>query len=249
MKIIKEIFGRIWALWALIFFLPTLLIFVWPIAISFYLPEPYGMKVFRGTIRFWMTTFFYFIGSPLKIYGKQHHKSDTNYVVVSNHSSMMDVPIMTPFFPGHNKTIAKRSMTKVPLFGIIYKRGSVLVDRDNDASRRKSFEDMKQVLLKQRLDMVIYPEGTRNRTTKPLKEFFDGAFKLAIDCEKDIIPVVLLHSAKVLPPGKIFFLWPHRMEMHLLPPVSYIGKTTKELKQEVHQNMWDFIEEKRRLAS
>jgi 1-acyl-sn-glycerol-3-phosphate acyltransferase len=227
-------------------FLPALLVFVVPIGLSFYVREPYGMKLFRGTTRFWMTFFLYAIGSPLRIYGRQYHRPHTNYVVVSNHSSMMDVPAMTPFFPGPNKTIAKKSMAKVPLFGIIYTRGSVLVDRNSDASRRKSYEDMKNVLLDQGLDMVIYPEGTRNRTGKPLKDFYTGAFKLAVDCKKDIIPVVMLHTATVLPPGKIFFLWPHPIEMHLLEPVKVEGKTADQLKTEVRNVMWDFIEEKRK---
>jgi 1-acyl-sn-glycerol-3-phosphate acyltransferase len=245
MKVFKEIFGRVWALWGLIFFLPTLLIFVWPVWISFYLPEPWGMRVFRGATRFWMTIFLYVIGSPLRIYGRQHHKKGSNYVVVSNHCSLMDVPAMTPFFPGPNKTIAKKSMAKIPLFGIIYTRGSVLVDRSNDASRRKSYDSMKAVLLKAHLDMVIYPEGTRNRSGKPLKDFYDGAFRLAIDCKKEIIPVVMRHTAIVLPPGKPFFLWPHPIEMHLLPPISSENKTTAALKEEVFKAMWDFIESKK----
>lgn len=244
MKLIREIVGRIWALWGLIFFVPTLLIFVWPVWLSFYLPEPWGMRTFRGATRFWMTLFLYAIGSPLRIKGKNNHAKGKNYVVVSNHASLMDVPAMTPFFPGPNKTIAKKSMAKIPLFGIIYTRGSVLVDRNSDASRRQSYEAMKKVLLHEGIDMVVYPEGTRNRTGKPLKPFYDGAFKLAIDCQRDIIPVVMLHTAKVLPPGKPFFVWPHPIEMHLLPPVSVQGKSTSELKEEVFNLMWDFIMQK-----
>jgi 1-acyl-sn-glycerol-3-phosphate acyltransferase len=195
-----------------------------------------------------MTIFLHLIGSPLRIYGRNYHAKDENYVVVSNHSSMMDIPAMTPFFPGPNKTIAKKSMASIPIFGIIYRRGSVLVDRGSDASRRRSLDDMKKVLLVENLDMVIYPEGTRNRTGKPLKDFYDGAFRLALDCKKDIIPVVMLHTATVLPPGKPFFLWPHAIEMHLLPPVSIEGKTSEGLKKEVFSAMWDFIETRRKNA-
>jgi 1-acyl-sn-glycerol-3-phosphate acyltransferase len=245
MKIFKEIFGRIWAVWGLIVFVPTLLIFVWPVWFSFYLPEPWGMRVFRGVTRFWMTIFLYSIGSPLRIYGRDNHGKDRNYVVVSNHSSLMDVPAMTPFFPGPNKTIAKKSMAKIPLFGTIYKRGSVLVDRASDASRRKSYDAMKKVLLEEGIDMVIYPEGTRNRTGKPLKDFYDGAFRLAVDSKKDIIPVVMFHTATVLQPGKPFFLWPHPIEMHLLPPVEINGKSQSDLKKEVFDKMWAFIENRR----
>lgn len=240
-KVLVSIGGRLWAVWTLIVFIPTLLIFVWPILGSFYVKEPLGMRIFRISTQIWMQIFLHIIGCPLTIYGKQYHQKGKNYVVVCNHSSLMDVPLITPFFPGANKTIAKKSISKVPIFGWVYTRGSVLVERNNDASRRKSYEDMKKVLLEESIDMAIYPEGTRNRTQLPLKEFYDGAFRLAIDCKKDIIPVVMFHTATVLPAGKPFFVWPHALQMHLLPPISYENKTIAELKQEAFTAMWAFI--------
>lgn len=241
-KTIRTIFGTIWAVWGSLIFVPTLLIFVWPIYLSHHITEPWGMRIFRGSTKIWMTIFLYAIASPLRIYGRKNHHKGNNYVVVSNHSSMMDIPAMTPFFPGPNKTIAKESMAKIPLFGWIYQKGSILVDRNSDGSRRRSYEEMKAVLIKKGLDMVIYPEGTRNRTGKPLKEFYDGAFRLAIETQKPIIPVVMFHTATVLPPGKAFFLWPHPIEMHLLEPIDYKGKTIEQLKNETREKMWAFIE-------
>jgi 1-acyl-sn-glycerol-3-phosphate acyltransferase len=242
--IFVAIFGRIWALWGALFFIPTLLIAAPIIGISIRLPNRQGMMVFRAVTRVWMTLFLYWIGSPLRVYGRHNYNGSNNYVVVCNHQSMMDVPAMTPFFPGPNKTIAKKSMADIPFFGWVYRKGSVLVDRNSDASRRKSYEDMKKVLLKEGWDMVIYPEGTRNRTGKPLKDFYDGAFRLAIDTQKDILPVVLRHTATVLPPGKPFFLWPHPIEMHLLPAISHRNQTDKALKDICRQSMWQFIEDK-----
>ena len=151
----------------------------------------------------------------------------------------MDVPITTPFVPGANKTIAKRSFTKVPLFGLIYKRGSVLVDRDSNESRRRSYEDMKRTLA-QGLHMVIYPEGTRNRTSNPLKSFYDGAFNLAVETKKEVLPAMIFNTRKVLPPAQPFYLWPHKIEMHFLPPVASEGMTNKELKEKVYKLMWDY---------
>ncbi len=58
----------------------------------------------------------------------------------------MDVPMTTPFIPGPNKTIAKIEMASIPVFGVIYKRGSVLVDRKSEESRKNSYVQMKEVL-------------------------------------------------------------------------------------------------------
>ncbi|HMP94997.1 MAG TPA: 1-acyl-sn-glycerol-3-phosphate acyltransferase, partial [Phnomibacter sp.] len=125
MKVFKLIFGRIWALWGLLIFMITLLIFVWPIVFTFLIPEPAGIKTFKAVSKLWMTIFLYAIGCPLKIYGRRHYQAGEEFVVVSNHRSLMDVPLLTPFFPGPNKTIAKRSMSRIPIFGWVYTRGSV----------------------------------------------------------------------------------------------------------------------------
>lgn len=242
MNVLKNITGRICAVWALVVFTCTLFIIIIPICITFLIKEPLSNKLFTKITKIWMQMFLPLAGCPLKVIGKEHFKNGENYVVVCNHNSLMDVPLTTPFIPGANKTIAKKSMAKTPVFGIVYIKGAVLVDRNSDASRRKSFEDMKQVL-KTGLHMVIYPEGTRNRTNDPLKPFFEGAFKLAVSSKKQIIPTLLFNTKKVLPPNKSFFFSPHKLEMHFLPPVDSAGLQAKELKEKVFDIMWNYYKE------
>ena len=242
MRILKNIFGRIWALWGLIIFFITLLIIVIPILITFKIKEPLGTELFRNISKAWMTVFLTMIGCRLVIKGKQHFKKGETYVVVCNHNSFMDVPVTTPFIPGANKTIAKKSMAKIPLFGWIYSRGAILVDRDSDESRRQSFEMMKQTLA-EGLHMVIYPEGTRNRTKEPLKAFYDGAFKLATATNTNIIPTLLFNTNKVLPTHKVFYLWPKTLEMHFLPVVETATLPIKEIKDKVFTIMWSYYKD------
>jgi len=239
MKILKNIAGAIWALWGIITFSLTLLVIIIPVCITFLIKEPTGTEVFRKITKIWMTVWLTLIGSPLKVVGKRNFEKGKNYVVVSNHNSLMDVPITTPFVPGANKTIGKKSFTKAPVFGWVYIRGTVLVDRESEESRRQSFENMKKTLA-QGLHMVIYAEGTRNRTADPLKSFHNGAFKLAVESQKEIIPTLIFHTRKVLPVNKAFYLWPHSLEMHFLPPVSSENITSKALKEKVFQIMWDY---------
>lgn len=244
MKVLKNILGAIWAVWVILIFVGTMLIVVVPICLTYLIPEPAGVRIFAFISRMWMIVFLNLAGCPFRFYGKENFKKGQNYVVVANHSSLMDVPLLTPFLPGGNKTIAKRSMAKTPLFGWIYTRGSVLVDRDSDASRRHSYEAMKQVL-KTGLHMVLYPEGTRNRTGQPLKSFYDGAFRLAVDAQKDVIPVCLFGTAKVLPPHKKFYFRPAFLRIYILPAIPIQGHTATSLKQASFDAMWKFIEEKK----
>lgn len=243
MQTIKNILARLFALWALALFVGTMLVVLIPVWLLGLLPEPRRTDWFIRLSRVWMGVFLPLAGCPLTIKGRNHFAPGKNYVVVCNHNSFMDVPVSSPGIPGANKTIAKIEMARIPLFGIIYKRGSVLVDRKSEESRAKSYAEMKDVL-KMGMHMCIYPEGTRNKTAQPLKEFKAGAFRLAIDMQKDIIPAVIFNTRKVLPTHKKFYFWPSRLELHFLEPVSTQNLKSEDadmLREKVFRLMWQYI--------
>lgn len=230
------------AVWALLIFITTLLpisLIIWILGI---LKEPIRTEKFRLVSKFWMRLFFLLTGCSLKVMGKKKFKKGERYIITCNHNSLMDVPVSTPFIPGPNKTIAKAEMAKIPLFGLIYKRGSVLVNRNDKNSRKDSFRKMKNVL-KTGMHMCIYPEGTRNKTNLPLKEFHDGAFKLAVETGNPILPALIFNTKKILPPGKAFYFWPAKMEIHFLEPV-YVkeGETYEVLKENIYNLMSAYYE-------
>jgi 1-acyl-sn-glycerol-3-phosphate acyltransferase len=215
---IKNILARIFALWALIVFVSTMLIVSLPLWIIGLWKEPRRSYIMHTIYRTWMSFFFFFTGIRLRIKGRENFKPGENYVVVFNHNSMMDVPVSVPFMPGANKTIAKIEMARIPVFGIVYKRGSVLVDRKNEDSRKASYIQMRKVL-DMGLHMCIYPEGTRNKTSEPLQRFHGGAFRLSVDSAKSILPALIFNTTKALP-RKFFYFWPTKIELHYLEPVS-----------------------------
>lgn len=236
MIILKKIAARFWALWGLISFTSTFLIFVWPALLSYFMKDPGGQAFFIRVSKIWMDIWLHLIGCPLRIVGKQHFQPNETYVIVFNHNALLDVPISCPYVPGPNKTIAKASFTKVPLFGLFYRKGSVIVDRNDPKSRSKSFEEMIRVL-QAGMHMCIYPEGTRNRSAQPLKPFYDGAFRLAGKTQRSIIPCIIRGTKEAMPIQETFYLWPHRLTMEFLPPVSPANKSVEELKQEVYNLM------------
>lgn len=239
MKIAKDIFGRIWAVWGIISFTATFLIIFIPSMVTYLIPDPKGSVIFIRMARLWMTVWLFLVGCPVKIKGKNNFEKGKAYIVTCNHNSLMDVPLSSPYIPGANKTIAKKSFAKIPLFGWFYSKGSVLVDRNSDASRRKSFDDMKQVL-KLGMHMCIYPEGTRNRGNEPLKKFYDGAFKLAVATRTSIIPTLIFNTKKALPANKPFYFLPKSLEIHFLEPVATDGYTVEELKESVFEIMKEY---------
>ena len=232
----KNIFARIWACWGLVTFVITFLVFFIPSMIAYLIPEPKGQGYFIGVSRIWMNVWLFLVGCNVKVSGRNNFKENENYVVVFNHNALLDVPLSAPYVPGANKTIAKSSYMKVPLFGWFYKKGAVLVNRKDERSRVKSFEDMKLVLAN-KMHMCIYPEGTRNRTGNSLKPFYDGAFKLALSANKKIIPCIITGTKRAMPIHKTFYLLPTPLTMHFMPPVIPDNKSVAELKAEVFEMM------------
>jgi 1-acyl-sn-glycerol-3-phosphate acyltransferase len=239
MRILKEIFGRIWALWAALLFVSTMLVFlILFLPFGYFKKDPLKTRRFCSWSRIWMAVFLNLGGFPLRIKGKENFAAGENYIVLCNHNSLMDVPVSYPSIPGGNKTIAKIEMARIPIFGLIYKIGSVLVDRKNDASKKESFNKMKEVLA-MGLHMCIYPEGTRNRSPEPLKSFHSGAFRLAVETGKSIVPALIFNTRKALPPKKVFFALPQQLEMHFLAPIAP-GDNAEELRSKVFEIMRDY---------
>lgn len=240
----KSILGALFTIWGGITFISTMVIILIPAWLIGILPEPKRTDIFIKLCRFWMALFYPLSFIRVKYIGREQFAKNENYIIVCNHKSMMDVPVTSPGIPGANKTIAKIEMSRIPLFGIIYKRGSILLDRKNESSRKESYNQMKWVL-ETGMHMCIYPEGTRNKTDQPLKSFHDGAFRLAKETGKKIIPAVLTGTQDILPANKGFYFWPGKITMKFLDPInpdSFENHT--ELKEYVYGVMENTLRDK-----
>lgn len=241
MKIFKEIFARIWALWGLISFITTFLIALLAAFLTDFFPAPKNHILFAKISRIWMNVWLFLVGCRVKVYGRENFKPGETFVVIFNHNSLMDVPLSYPYVPGINKTIAKTSFAKIPLFGFYYKKGSVLVDRKSEASRKSSYQRMKDVLA-EGFHMCIYPEGTRNKTGKVLASFHSGAFRLSAETGHAILPAVIFNTKKVLPVNKTFYFLPRTLELHFLPPLyPKTGESVEQLRDRSHQVMETYL--------
>jgi 1-acyl-sn-glycerol-3-phosphate acyltransferase len=150
--------------------------------------------------------------------------------------------LYSPGIPGPNRTLAKVEMAKIPIFGYIYKCGSILVSRDDAQSRKESISLMLEALNKG-LHLCLFPEGTRNKTDQPLARFYDGAFTVAIQAQKSIIPGIIFGTKSILDSNKKIWAWPHKIQLHFLPEISTEGMTvsdTGKLKQLVFETMKNY---------
>jgi 1-acyl-sn-glycerol-3-phosphate acyltransferase len=233
--------ARIWALWVILIFVVTMLIILIPFLLfSYFKPDPLKTRRWTSLARIWMGVFLPLAGCPLRVRGREKFAPGQTYIVTCNHNALIDVPVSYPAIPGGNKTLAKVEMAKIPIFGLFYRTGSVLVDRKSETSRRDSINKMRDAL-EMGLHMCLYPEGTRNKTAEPLKTFHDGTFRLALVTGHPIIPAIIFNTRKIMPPNQTFYVRPCRLHIHFLDPVVPLpGETIESLKQRVFDLMWNY---------
>ena len=175
------------------------------------------------------------------IYETPHDPSHA-IVFVFNHSSYMDIPIiMKTFRKQHYRVLGKAEMGKIPVFGFIYRNAVVMVNRNNAAARAKSVSRLIAALRKN-ISIVIAPEGTFNMSHEPLKSFYDGAFRIAIETKTPVKPVLFLDAQSRLHHRSIFSLTPGRSRSVFLTEIPVDGLTLGDvpaLKQKVFDVMAD----------
>lgn len=223
-----KFFQFIYTIWALLVF-HVFMIILFPVFIIPSLISKKGSKLSFKAIRLWSFLFSFFNRIIYKVEGKEHFKKGQNYVIISNHTSFLDTPAIPQAIDAPFKALAKKELTKIPIFGIIIKTITEVVDRSNPRSRQKSKDRLNEVL-KNENSILVFPEGTMNRTDKPLQGFYDGAFRIAIDAQAPILPVVIKGAAKLMKPSS-FVMKPGKVYVKLLAPISTVGLTQKELPQ------------------
>lgn len=148
-------------------------------------------------------------------------------MLVANHTSMIDIMLMLCVIKNPFVFVGKKELTKIPLFGFFYKRTCILVDRSCTKSRKAVFDHAER-RLQQGLSICIFPEGGVPDDESILLDVFrDGAFRLAIEHQIPIVPIVFFDNKKRF---SYTFLSgsPGKMRAKILPFIPTEEKTMKE---------------------
>ncbi|MEO8412597.1 MAG: lysophospholipid acyltransferase family protein [Ginsengibacter sp.] len=190
---------------------------------SFLLGPVKGGNILYAVCRVWADVFFFLAGiRHLNIYEEKHDLRKPS-IFVSNHISYLDIPmIMKVIRKQHVRILGKSAMAKIPIFGFIYKQGAILVNRENADKRAESVQEL-IYFLDNKISVFICPEGTFNTTHQPLKNFYDGAFRIAIETQKPIKPVLFLDTYDRLNYESIFSLNPGKCRAVFLAETSTEG--------------------------
>lgn len=188
----------------------------------------------KGLFTLWFIPYEVECRSPLNKAGQ--------YIFCPNHFSYLDIPTMG-LTPVDTVFVGKNDMENVPLFGFMYRRLHITVDRSKLSSRASTLLRTMEALDEGK-SLVIYPEGGMITTNAPaLAPFKDGAFRAAIEKQIPIVPVtipfnwiILPDGSLVLHPGKIKVIFHEPIETKDLTPSS-VGELRTKVKEIIEREL------------
>ncbi|MDX1636525.1 MAG: lysophospholipid acyltransferase family protein [Balneolaceae bacterium] len=166
-------------------------------------------------------------GWSISISGHCDIDNRTPFVVVSNHLSNADIPVISNL-PWEMKWIAKKELFEVPFSGWMMKMaGDIPVNRRDP---RSQISTLKQAVTYLRNDcsVMFFPEGTRSRTGK-LGRFTNGAFHLAVREQVPVLPLVIDGTQQCLPKNSWKFGPAPEIKLKVLDPVPVEGLTSDDV--------------------
>lgn len=186
-----------------------------------------GNRLSYYGLHLWAQSFHCFSGIRYRLRGREHLKAGQSYIFTPNHTSYLDIPAL-PLIAHHSfKPLSKKEVGNIPVFGLLAKAVTVMVDRSDAEHRRQSIVKLSRAL-KAGTSLLIFPEGTINKTNKPLTNFYDGAFRIAIETQTPVVPVVI-KGASARMPARSWFMRPGLISIEILPPVTTAGLQLSEL--------------------
>lgn len=197
----KSLVLKLYAAWVLVVFTVFMILFLPGLTLPFFFGNRFS-RVGYAFLWIWSWIFSLLTQIRYEFHGREKIVSGKAYIYVSNHTSFLDLPGLRLMIPSEFKPLAKKELLKIPIFGWIAQGATVIVDRSSGESRKRSIDRLKRTL-NHGIPLLIFAEGTQNRTKEILQPFKDGAFRIAIDTQAPIMPLVVIGAGKLMPPSTL----------------------------------------------
>lgn len=243
MKVLKAVFSIVHTAWVLVIFTTFMLALLPLIVFPFLLGEKFGWIGYKG-LWIWAWIFSKLTGIRFRLINQHFIQKGKSYIFVSNHTSFLDGPAVRLMIPGEFRPLAKKELGKIPVLGWIVRSACIIVDRGDHNSRKKSLAKLVEVL-NRGISPLIFAEGTQNRTKEILQPFKDGAFRIALDTQTDILPMVVVGASKLLYPGTMRVTSPGLVKVVAgeVIQVSQFGNDIAGLKNHTFEVMQNLIKQ------
>jgi len=187
------------------------------------------LHAFTGILnRVWAYLMFPLIAMPFRIEEQKRLNRKQQYIFVPNHFSYLDIASMG-FNPVNAVFVGKSDMEKVPLFGFMYHKLHITVDRASLSSRVNTLKRAMQAVDEGK-SLVIFPEGgILTKHAPAMIKFKDGAFRIAIEKQIPIVPVTIPNNWIILPDQEPLLLRWGLMKVIFHEPIETKGMTLKDV--------------------
>jgi 1-acyl-sn-glycerol-3-phosphate acyltransferase len=165
-------------------------------------------------------------GVKVAIRGAEKILPDATYVFLANHQGNMDAPALVHAIPRDWSALIKKEIMRLPVLSRVLRQVQFIpIERSNPKDAHTGIERGAKLLLGGK-SFLAFPEGTRSRDGR-LGEFKKGVFLMAIKAQTPIVPISILNSAKIQPPG-MYSIRPGRIEVVFHDPIETRGMTTED---------------------
>ncbi|MGX5817559.1 lysophospholipid acyltransferase family protein [Chitinophaga lutea] len=238
MRVLLKCLQALYSLYALVIWLGIMFLILPPIVLVSLFGKVAGGNMVFYFLRFWAHVWFPAVGIFVKRTW-QTPRTKEPCIYLANHTSYLDAALAVKVMPLPFRPLGKVELSRIPLFGLIYSRSVVPVDRKTTKGRAQSMRDM-LYMIRHNVSLLIFPEGTTNESGQPLLPFHSGAFRLAIETQTPIRPVLYVDNHARLAKMHMMALRPGPCRVVFLPQVPVAGLTMDDvprLKKQVRQMM------------
>lgn len=234
----KKVLLKVYSIYCLLVFVLTFIVLLPFFLLAIFIKPLEGIAPFLNHVWAKVFFFFLFLNGTHKTFEMQLDRKQ-NYIFCTNHTSFLDIPTMGLI--NHKfKFIGKASLRKVPIWGFMYSRLHILVDRSSLKSRHNSWLKVQEEI-KKGFSIVFFPEGgILSKNPPQMAPFKEGSFRIAVDEQIPIVPVTILNNHLLLPDRVPLTMHPGKMEMIVHEPIWPTGQddeAVNALKQAVRQKI------------
>ncbi len=241
MQILKKLLHFIFNVYAAItLLLVFFILFPFVLFSMFFSPKRRSDYIYN-TCRIGFDVLFVLWGINHKNIFESVHDPSKPVIFVFNHISYIDAMVILKAVRNQSiRGLGKAEIAKIPLLGFVYKNAVIMVKREDAEDRARSVVDLKAAI-NDNISIILAPEGTFNMTPKPLTRFYDGAFRIAIQTQTPIKPLLFLDTYDRLNYNSLFSVKPGKSRVVFLDEVSVEGYTIDDVAT-LRQKVYDIME-------
>jgi len=246
MKVIHKILQRMYFIWmALWFVLGFMMILPFILII---LQNPKWQRYYRPITWCWAKMFYILNFIPVRKVWHFKSQKKQRYIYCPNHFAFLDIPLLTLTVPHFYAFVGLHDLKKIPIFGYMYRKIHITVDRSNPRDRYATFQKSKEAL-KNGQNLIMFPEGgIWTKDFPELSPFKEGPFRIAIEMQMPIVPVTIPFNWRMMPIFDYNRLAWHRQEVIFHEPISTVGMTLKDVNA-LQQRTYQIINEQLKISN